>query len=608
MLHTEQKGTQSRLLRTNFDRPLTFTFDGKAFTGFEGDTLASAMYRAGVRVFSRSFKYHRPRGLMTIDGTSPNDLVEIDRVPNLHASTTRLKAGMQVRSQNAWPSVRFDLMSILNGLGALLPVGFYYKTMIRPKLLWPFYEKLLRRAAGLGSIAPDSNQLHEDSFEKSFIQADISVIGGGPSGMIAALAAAHQGARVVLVEKEPILGGHLAISEQTTPVLEKDHFLGIDVADYPTTTDLVQYLSGLIRENSHIQVLTSATAFGWYEENEIGVQQEDRLVKLRTKQLIVATGRFEQPIIFQNNDLPGVILAGGVQRLINLYGIKPGDRAVVITLNDQGWTAARDLLNCGVDIAMLADARPAIPENSITRHIREAGVPVGTGMTIKQALGRSSVRGAVLTSLEGTDQSMTLNCDLIVISGGYSANNALLYQGGGRITYDPDIDDFIQVSTPPNVQGAGHAIGTRTLEAILLEGTAAGLEAAKRLGYFDGQDTLPEINRQVKLLKETNRLTLPALSNKHNSLEGNKAFVCFCEDVVPKDVLNAAGEGFDDIQTLKRYTTISMGPSQGKLCSKNTIKMLAGIKQQDVAQTGTTTSRPPFVPVKLGVLAGRKLA
>ncbi|NIP16908.1 MAG: aminomethyltransferase [Xanthomonadales bacterium] len=354
-------------------------------------------------------------------------------------------------------------------------------------------------------------------------------------------------------------------------------------------------------------MLTSATAFGWYEGNQVGVKQGDRLVKLRTKQLVVAAGRFEQPIVFQNNDLPGVFLAGGVQRLINLYGIKPGERAVVVTSNGQGWAAARDLLDCGVEIALVADTRSEIPENPDIRRVREGDVPIKTGMRIQQALGSSNVRGAVLELARGAGQTITLDCDLIVVSGGYAANNALLYQSGSKIAYDAAVDDFVPQSTPPGVLGAGHAAGTRGLEVLLLEGAAAGMQAAERVGYVDGRGILPGLKERVARLKDSYRENSLADPGGQIPIEGNKAFICFCEDVVPKDVVNAAAEGFDDIQTLKRYTTISMGPSQGKICAKNTIKLLARLKQQGVAETGTTTSRPPFTPVKLGILAGRKL-
>jgi sarcosine oxidase subunit alpha len=402
------KTTGNRLISVDFDKPLGFTFDGKPYSGYQGDSVASALYRAGVRIFSRSFKYHRPRGLMALDGTDPNDLVTVDGIPNVHASTMLLNANMKVRGQNAWPSVRFDLMGIFDSLSALLPVGFYYKTFIHPRTLWPLYENVLRNAAGLGRIDPDPDHFEEPYFDKVYAHADVVVVGGGPAGMSAALAAAELGAQVALIEKEPGLGGYLRIAEFDTNTANWEIFPSIEITNLFSSLDLARHLSAAVHAHPGITLLTSATAFGWYEGNYIGVSQGNRLIKLRADQLIVATGRIEQPLVFQNNDLPGVFLGGGLQRLMNLYGIKPGQRAVVITTNDQGWYVARDLLNHGVEVAMLADARPELTENEITAQVRSAGVPIQAGMTIKKAIGRKSVQGALLMQIDGGGQPLAL--------------------------------------------------------------------------------------------------------------------------------------------------------------------------------------------------------
>ena len=601
------KTTHNQLLAVYFDKPLGFTFDGEPYTGYQGDSVASALYRAGVRIFSRSFKYHRPRGLMTLDGTSPNDLVTVDGIPNVHASSMPLRENMQVRGQNAWPSLGFDLMGIFDTASALLPVGFYYKTFIHPRAFWPLYEKVLRNAAGLGSIDPDSDTFEESYFDKVYAHAEVTVVGGGPAGMSAALAAAGLGAQVTLIEKEPSLGGRLRISDFGFQIEDWGNLQDFEFTKVNSSFELVEQLTQAVQAHPNITLLTTATAFGWYEGNYIAVSQNKRLVRLRTNQLIVATGGFEQPLVFQNNDLPGIFLGGGLQRLMNLYSIKPGKRAVVITTDNQGWYVARDLLNHEVEVSMLVDARNEIADNAIMEQVRQAGVPVKTGTTIQKALGRKSVQGALLTKIDGGGGELTLDCDLISVSGGWSANNALLHQSGCKIEYDPTCDDFVPQAYARGVLGAGQAVGTRGLEAIVLEGYAAGLEAATRMGYKDAQGTLPDLREQLDAIKSANRSKDHTNPIHHSPTDGNKTFVCFCEDVVTKDVRAAVAEGFDDIQTLKRYSTISMGPSQGKLCAKNTIKLLAGLADQGIAETGTTTSRPPFTPVKLGVLAGRPL-
>lgn len=602
----------NKYLLVDFAFPVKFTFDGEEFTGYQGDTIASALYRAGVRVFSRGFKYHRPRGLMTLDGSSPNDLVEVNGTPNVHAGTMQLEANMKVRGQNAWPSVRLDLMGIIDKLSAFLPVGFYYKTFIRPRTLWPLYEKVLRNAAGLGKIDPDPDKIEEPHFDKVYAHADVTVVGGGPGGMSAALAAADLGAQVILIEREPRLGGHLSISEFEISNADWDFFQHSAFRNIDSSYNLVENLTSALHAHPNISVLASATAFGWYQGNYIGVGQRQRLIKLRTHQLIVATGRIEQPLVFQNNDLPGVFLGDGLQRLMNLYSVRPGKRAVVVTTNDQGWQVARDLLSHEVEVAMVLDSRPEIIENTISGQVRDAGVPVLSGATILKALGRKSVGGVVLTQIDRDGLPVpgtvtTLKCDLIGVSGGFAANNALLYQSGCKIAYDPAIDDFVPQVYPPGVKAAGHAAGTCGLEAILLEGQVAGLEAASRAGYGDLEVNLSSLKERLKSAKRTAYALMPNHPLVYVPSDGDKQFVCFCEDVTAKDLHASAAEGFDDIQTLKRYSTISMGPTQGKLCTANAIKLLARDTERAIAESGSTTSRPPFTPVKLGLLAGRKL-
>lgn len=513
---------------------------------------------------------------------------------------------MQVRGQNAWPSVRFDLMNIFDKASALLPVGFYYKTFIRPRVLWPFYENVLRNAAGLGRIDATPDAFEELYFDKAYTHAEVTVVGGGLAGMSAAWVAAELGAQVALVEREASLGGHLRISDLELQNPDLVIFQELGLTHAKTAFELVEQLTEAVQTHPNIALLTSATAFGWYEGNFIGVSQGNRLVKLRTDQLIVATGGFEQLQVFQNNDLPGVLLGSGLQRLMNLYGIQPGRRAVVVTSDDRGWYVARDLLNHEVEIAMLVDARPEVPENEITSQVRGAGVPIKTGTTVEKALGRKDVLGAVLKPVDGSGQQLSLKCDLISISGGLSANNALLHQSGCKIEYDSACDDFVPQVYASNVLGAGCAVGTHGLAAGLLEGRAAGLEATARVGHDDARGMLAGVRERLAAIKNDGPAENRSLS-KPFSTQGDKTFICFCEDVTPQDVRAAVGEGFDDIQTLKRYTTISMGPSQGKLCAKNTIKLLAQLADKQMAETGTTTSRPPFTPIKLGLLAGRRL-
>lgn len=590
-------------------RTIDFTFDGQPYIGFAGDTIASALYRAGVRTFSRSFKYHRPRGLMCLSGACPNCLVNVNGTPNARACMTQVQAGMQVRSQNAWPSLEHDLLAVTDRFDRLLPVGFYYKMFIRPRRLWPAYETVLRHAAGLGTIDPDPDRVQMRHYDKQYRYAEVTVVGGGPAGLSAALAAADLGAQVILIDENSMLGGHL----RSVYCVLRSAYSNTQYALRNT-----QYALGLadaVHDHPNIEVLTEATAFGWYEGNLLGVVQGDRLIKLRTQQLVVATGRIEQPLVFHNNDLPGVFLGSGLQRLMNLYDVWPGRRALVVTFNDYGWTVARNLLDRRVDVALVVDARPQIRETDAVTQVRAAGVATLPAYTIQAAQGREGVTGAVVVRLgpnghpiSGTE--IELKCDLISVSAGFTANNALLYQSGCRLQYDPALDDFVPTEFVPGVHAAGHAAATDGLEAILLEGQVAGRQAALNLGHIDDEAAHEELKRwqqQLNALKVQHRSGLSTRVLESVPAPGRKKFVCFCEDVTEKDLKDAIAEGFNDIETLKRYSTISMGPCQGKMCSLNAIRLCARETDRTIADTGTTTARPPFTPVKLGVLAGQKL-
>lgn len=589
---------------TNVDHQtcVEFRFDGRRYLAYEGDTIASALYRAGVRSFSRGFKYHRPRGLFCLSGACPNCLVNVNGTPSVHACMTSVEEGMIVESQNAWPSRERDLMSVVDKMDRLLPVGFYYKTFIRPRALWPVYETVLRRAAGLGVVDPDPDRFEESYCDKQYRHTEVTVVGGGPAGLAAAVEAADLGVHVLLIEEHPYLGGHLRYA--------------------PRTRHHVDDLIDRVQLHDHVDVLTAATAFGWYDDNWIGVSQGNRLIKLRTEQLVVATGRIEQPLVFHNNDLPGVMLGSGVQRLMHLYDIVPARRAVVVTTNDAGWTVARDLLDAHVDVALVADARPTIPETETTDAVLAAGVAVLPGYTVKAAIGSEAVEGAVLVRLDedapcgravpGTE--VEVHCDLISLSTGFVANNALLYQSGADIRYDATIDDFVVSDLPTGVRGAGHAVGTRGLDALMLDGMIAGTAAASDVARVAETLDVHEVQARIETWRGRRTESLGRYRETHSvrppaSVAGDaKKFVCFCEDVTEKDLQAAIAEGFDSIETLKRYSTISMGPCQGKMCSLNSIRLCARETHRSIEETGRTTSRPPIRPVKLGVLAGRNFS
>jgi sarcosine oxidase, subunit alpha len=558
-------------------RTISFTFNGRAYSAHPGDTIASALAAAGVKTFSRSFKYHRPRGLLCCAGHCPNCLVQVGEEPNVRACTRSVTEGLHVSPQNAWPSLDYDLMSLTALADRFLPVGFYYKTFMRPQALWPVYEHFLRHAAGLGEVHLDKEADHPHGYDKQYLHADVVVVGGGPAGISAAQAAAKAGARVTLFEENSRLGGHL-------------RFSSVDKGQ-------------LIVDSEGVSVFTDTTVLGYFDDHWLAAVSGTRLYKIRAGAVVFATGLVEQPLLFDNNDLPGVMLGSGVARLLHLYGVVVGQTAVIVTANEDGWQLAADLQAAGVNVAAIADQRPEQAQPQLdqirageTACTELAEVAVYFGHTIQKANGRGAVKSATLIPLDGQGQSHTIPCDLIVLSVGYAPNNGLIYQAGGRFRYDEGAAEFLPGSLPPGIFVAGRVAGSHSHDDNLASGSQAGQAAAAHLG-FGAAPASPAVGQTSA---RTSDLTqVPSA--------GGKQFLCFCEDVTDKDLQTAVAEGFNSVELLKRYSTISMGPCQGKMCSLNTIRLCAQANGWSIEETGTTTARPPTTPVKLASLAGQPL-
>lgn len=568
----------------NRQRRLTFTFNGRQYNAYEGDTIGSALAAAGVDTVSRSFKYHRRRGLMCAAGNCPNCLVQVGDEPNVRACVTPVCDGMKVDAQNAFPSLDADVMSLTQLGDRFLPAGFYYKAFMRPRALWPVYEAVLRRAAGLGEVNTDAEM---GDFDKVYKFADVTVVGGGPAGLRAALAAANLGARVLALETKPALGGHLRY--------ECAEVNGQPAYRY--AADLV----GQVTAHPNIEVSTGTTAFGRYDHNWIGAVQGDRLIKLRTKTLVVATGAYDIPALFENNDLPGVMLASGVRRLIRLYGVVPGTRAVVLSANPRGLQTALELLDCGVDVAAVAELRAA-PDAGLVRVLQGRGVQVLTSTTVASAHGENGrLRRVVVQSGGSTRQ---IECDLLAVSTGYMPAYELLYQAGTKLLWNETLNELTPGALPERVFAAGEVAGTHDLAAVEREGEWAGLQAAREAGFSPNVAQVNAIEREVMQHRAARTgwtlLNPVAQAGKHD-------FVCFCEDVTRKEIKQSIDEGYDSMELLKRYSTVSMGPCQGKMCNVAAMQVCAHYNGQSIAQTGTTTSRPPARPVTLGALAGRSM-
>ncbi|HXG26846.1 MAG TPA: 2Fe-2S iron-sulfur cluster-binding protein [Candidatus Binatia bacterium] len=476
--------------RIDRSQELTFFFEDEQLTGFAGDTIGSALFAGGRRVFSRSFKYHRPRGLLCCSGRCPNCLMEVDGVPNVRVCVEPLREGARVKAQNVVGTLEHDLMAVVDKLGGpFTPVGFYYRTFIRPRRLWPLWERLLRNAAGLGRV--DEHAVRSRRYDTEHRRAEVLVIGGGEAGLEAARRYAAEGRQVVLVD-------------ESSPV-----------------------------EGEGFETIAPAVALGVYEGRLVPVAAGRVLYRIRAERIVVAAGAVEQPLVFPGNDLVGVMQPNAVQRLVGEWSLKPGERAVVVTADDRGSAAARILQEAGTEVAEIVDLRERSPRRIEARGKR----------------GRlASMR------IDGR----RIACDLAVISGGAQPAYSLLAQAGARVEYDASRGVFVPRDLPPGIEAVGSVLGE------------------------DGAPPPPP------------------------SYEGRgKRFVCLCEDVTTKDLARAIAEGFDSIELAKRYTTVTMGPCQGKLCHLPSIRLYARETGTGEAHVGTTTARPPWQPVALGVLAGR---
>jgi sarcosine oxidase subunit alpha len=550
---------------------LSFTWNGKQMTGHEGDTIASAIAANGVEVFGRSMKYHRRRGIMTADHWDPNLFLQVGDEPNVRAGSRKLQAGMVVSTQNVWPSLKFDLAASNQLVGRFLSSGFYYKTFMRPQFLWPLYQKILRKFAPGGEIHWKTST--HGAYDKRYVHPDVLVAGGGPAGMGAALAAADAGASVLLVEHYTELGGHLRWG---------------DDAQRAKAAELV----AACEAHANIEVLVDSTVTGRYDHNWISVNQRshsiapERLVKARAGVMVVAAGLIERPYVFAGNDTPGVILAGAARRLINLFGVKPGTRAVVMTANEEGDGAVTDLERAGVEIVAVLDARK--------------------GESIVAVQGRGRV------SKVQVSDGRTLSADTVVTATGWTAPTSLLNMGGDRPVYDPVAARYFSNSLPSNILATGGIAGDGSTAELEAHGRTTGQLAANR-SLRRRHDRVSQTARAGAPTwakpEEVADSRTPLARNPHPECyrSSTHGMVDFSEDVSSKDLVQASKEGFDSIELMKRYTTVTMGPAQGKLETVNAASVLAEANGVDMADIGTTVWRPPYSPISLGALAGRIL-
>ena len=557
------------------DRPIRFTFDGQAYVGYAGDTLASALLANGVHLVGRSFKYHRPRGILSAGAEEPNALVTIDRgpgrvTPNPRATTIELYEGLVARTQNVWPSVRFDLGAVAGLLSPLLSAGFYYKTFMWPASFWArVYEPAIRAAAGLGRAPTEADP---DRYARRYAHCEVLVIGGGPSGLAAASAAAARGDRVILCDEQAALGGSLL----SRPEARID---GVAASEW------------VARVDPRVTLLTRTTAFGWYPDNMIALAERvtdhladadpdlprERLWLARAKRVVIATGAIERPMVFPGNDRPGIMLAGAAMTYLQRFGVLPGRRIVVATSHDSAWHSAFELAAAGSAIAAIVDRRDHV-DPSWWEQARAAGIPVHLGAGIIATGGRRRVRW-VRTS------AGVIQCDAVLMSDGWTPSVHLFSQSRGKLRFDPGSGAFLPGTSAAREQSVGACAGTFDLATCLADGHRAGGGEARAF--------------HATQAPAFGAASLPSAAAPHGT-----AFVDFQNDVTTKDLAIATGEGFRSIEHVKRYTTAGMATDQGKTANLNALTTVAALTGRTVPEIGLTTFRPPYTPVTFGSLAG----
>jgi sarcosine oxidase subunit alpha len=592
--------------RIDRSRPLRFTFDGRSYSGFAGDTLASGLLANGVHLVGRSFKYHRPRGILAAGSEEPNALVTVSRdaaryTPNLRATQVELYDGLVAASQNRWPSLRTDIGRVNDALSPFFPAGFYYKTFMWPRKAWKaLYEPIIRRAAGLGE-AP--SRADPDRYAQRYAHCDVLVVGAGPAGIAAALAAADGGARVMLCDEQAAFGGSL---------------LG-DVAariDGGTADEWLQRCIAALQANPRVTLLARTTAFGYFPHNFLGLherltdhlaepaagQPRERLWQVRARAVVLATGAIERPLVFPGNDRPGILLAGAGQTYLNRYGVRVGERVVVVTAADAAYQAALDLRAAGAAVPAIADVRAA-PGGALPEMARRAGIPVIAASTVLGTHGDLRVRRVTLgRTMDGAVRpGESFDCDAVLMSGGFTPSVHLFSQSRGKLAWDETLQAFIPGQSAEHERSAGACRGVFGLAQALVDGAQAGASAA---GAPAASGSLPAPRRFAVEAETCSSESFLGALPVGPAPPTDKSFVDWQHDVTTKDLALATREGFESIEHVKRYTTTGMATDQGKTSNLNAMSIVARKLDLAIPQVGHTTFRMPYTPVSFGAFAG----
>jgi sarcosine oxidase, subunit alpha len=589
---------------------LRFIFDGQSYEGVAGDTLASALLANGVHLTGRSFKYHRPRGILAAGSEEPNALVTVSRdaarvTPNLRATQVELYDGLVAESQNRWPSLERDFGRINDWLSAFFPAGFYYKTFMWPRKAWQWlYEPVIRRAAGLGRAPVHADP---DRYAQRYAHCDVLVVGAGPAGIAAALAAAEAGARIIVCDETAELGGSLLADTSAS-------------IDGRSALEWLQQSLAKLAGNDRVTLLARCTAFGYFPHNLIGLSQRlsdhlasppsqqprERLWQVRARSVVLATGAIERPLVFPGNDRPGIMLAGAAHTYLNRFGVRVGTRAVIVTCGDEAYQTALDLQGAGVEIVVVADLR-AQAAGALPDAVRRAGIEVIAGSTVLGTEGDLRVTAITLGRVEGSQvrAGQRFACDVVLMSGGNTPSVHLYSQSRGKLKWSETLKAFVPGTSAECERSAGACRGIYALAEVLADGAAAGAAAGATAPVRTDAAAPQQTARRfaVDAPERSSEAYLGVLPES-NAPSTDKAFVDWQHDVTTRDLELATREGFESIEHVKRYTTTGMATDQGKTSNLNAMAIVAKSLDVSIPQVGLTTFRMPYTPVTFGSMAG----
>ncbi len=580
-------------LRINPAEEQTFYYGRTNFSGCYGDTVASALYAGGVRIFSRSLKYHRPRGLYSLDGECSNTLMTVNSIPNIRTENTLLKPDMKVDAQNVMGSAENDMMGFMDKLDFFMPAGFYYRIMHKPSFIWPIFMKHIRKAAGLGTISPDFRM--KGVYDEIYPVADVCIIGGGAAGMSAALAAADSGKRIILIESRPWLGGCFDY---------RIHSYGKGKPLYLRAREL----AAQVEQTPNIRIFKHTFLIGAYSANMLTAFQtggendsfDERYIEIKSESFVVATGCIERPLLFENNERPGVMQISCAHRLAKTYGVLPGKDAVFSVGHDTGLEAAIDLFDLGLKVSCVADIREDGHDQKLLEELAERRIPFLGGWAAARVHGEKHVNKVTLSKRDGTIQRH-FHCDLLVASAGLTPVTAPLSLMNAGFEYDDHTGYFLPVNMPEKVFAAGRITGLNNPSSIEASGRLAGFMAAMASGA-SCKNEIEDARKALAMLpgpeRGTKFLSVP--------VSGRKTFICFDEDTTIKNIRQAIDMGFDVPELIKRFTSAGTGPGQSGIPGHNLPLCVANYTGKCISKFRPTTVRPPVVPTYIATYAGRK--